>query len=447
MPSFSTRPGRAIVALAVVALSACVDTPNPTEVRVPRAPSLAVGGVILVTNASGAGVAGSIRQALNQATGGEIIRFDPTLAGAKIVLDTTLEVPKRVTIEAPADKGITLSGGGKAGVLHVHEGATLVNLTITEGNAQIIGGGILAEGALVLDHSTVAGNEAGSNAGIRGDTVTLINSTVTNNVARAAIGGGVTGGISYDFAGGLTMINSVVSHNAPSGIAPHGSSSNTPKVTFNNSIISNNGAQNCTGVIGFTYAGRNISNDDSCGGSALEMLVVDPLLGALSNNGGPTPTRALDRNSPAINATDCTTLTVDQRYVARDSKCDIGAFEFVFTTVTLTINAIAQVDPKTGTAVVTGTAKCSRDETFDLTVGVTQDQRAKRVPTVVQVSRTLPLVCGKTAQPWIVALTPPSGQALESGVAVAAAQTVNVANGVIAATASTEVRLAWSKNK
>ena len=77
MRLLSTRPGRAFVALAVVALNACVDTSNPTEVRAPRSPNLAVGDVLLVTNTSGASVAGSIRQALNQATGGEIIRFDP----------------------------------------------------------------------------------------------------------------------------------------------------------------------------------------------------------------------------------------------------------------------------------------------------------------------------------------------------------------------------------
>ena len=178
---------------------------------------------------------------------------------------------------------------------------------------------------------------------------------------------------------------------------------------------------------------------------ALEVLVVDPLLEPLADNGGPTPTRALDRNSPAINATDCSTITVDQRYVARDSKCDIGPFEFVFTTVTVTINGSAQVDPKNGTAVLTGTAKCSRGETFDLAVDLTQDQRAKRVPTLVKVSKTLPIVCGTTAQPWIVALAPASGQAFEVGVGVASAQTVNTAAGVTPASASAEIKLAWAR--
>jgi hypothetical protein len=445
MFSFSTRPGRAMLALAVVAFNACADTSNPSAVRLPRSPSLAVGDVILVTNTSGGSVAGSIRQALNEATGGEIIRFDPSLAGAKIVLDTTLEVPKNVTIEGPADKGITLSGGNKAGVLHVHEGATLVNLTITEGKAFVTGGGILAEGKLVLDHTTVAGNEAGVSGGISGDVITLTNSTVTNNVALADNGFGVAGGILYNGAGGLTLINSVVSNNSPNGISRRGSFPSGIVVTLDNSIISKNGAQSCIEKEGVSFTGRNISSDKTCGTSALNLLVADPLLGPLADNGGPTQTRALDRNSPAINATDCGTITVDQRYVPRDSKCDIGAFEFVFTTVTLTVNATAQVDPKTGIAVVGGTAKCSRDEAFDLAVGATQDQKAKRVPTVVQVSKTLPLVCGQTAQPWIVALAPASGQAFEVGAAVASAETVNIANGVTAASTSGEIKLVWAK--
>ena len=96
------------------------------------------------------------------------------------------------------------------------------------------------------------------------------------------------------------------------------------------------------------------------------MLIADPLLGPLANNGGPTQTMALDRNSPAINATDCSGVAVDQRYVARDTKCDIGAFEFVFTAVNLTIDPRPQVDLTTGAATLTGTVQCSRSDTLDL---------------------------------------------------------------------------------
>ena len=57
---------------------------------------------------------------------------------------------------------------------------------------------------------------------------------------------------------------------------------------------------------------------------------VDPLLGALANNGGPTDTRALGEGSPAINAGDpnlCVTAPTSAAR-RRSANCDIGAFEF-----------------------------------------------------------------------------------------------------------------------
>jgi hypothetical protein len=59
---------------------------------------------------------------------------------------------------------------------------------------------------------------------------------------------------------------------------------------------------------------------------------VDPKLGPLHDNGGPTLTLALLAGSPALNviSTPCS-VTVDQRGVHRPQpqggKCDIGSFE------------------------------------------------------------------------------------------------------------------------
>ena len=136
------------------------------------------------------------------------------------------------------------------------------------------------------------------------------------------------------------------------------------------------------------------------------MIVADPLLGDLADNGGPTQTLALDRNSPAINATECSDVTVDQRFVARDAKCDIGPFEFVFTTIALTIDPAAHVDPSTGAVTVTGTIQCSRDETFNLAVEVKQDQKTRRLPVVADATEATGVACGTTAQPWIAQVTP-----------------------------------------
>ena len=58
---------------------------------------------------------------------------------------------------------------------------------------------------------------------------------------------------------------------------------------------------------------------------------VQETLGALADNGGPTPTRALLPGSPAIDAGSCASDAADdQRGVARPQGdgCDIGAFEY-----------------------------------------------------------------------------------------------------------------------
>ena len=55
--------------------------------------------------------------------------------------------------------------------------------------------------------------------------------------------------------------------------------------------------------------------------------MANPLIGALANNGGQTNTHALSVSSPARNAGAGCSAT-DQRGVARDGVCDIGAFEY-----------------------------------------------------------------------------------------------------------------------
>ena len=65
-----------------------------------------------------------------------------------------------------------------------------------------------------------------------------------------------------------------------------------------------------------------------------DLIGVNPLLGPLQFNGGPTETQALLEGSPAIEAGENAGCpATDQRGVARPQppggRCDIGAFEFV----------------------------------------------------------------------------------------------------------------------
>ena len=55
---------------------------------------------------------------------------------------------------------------------------------------------------------------------------------------------------------------------------------------------------------------------------------IDPLLGPLADNGGPTLTHALQPGSPAINRGDPAAPPQDQRGYSRLGVPDVGAFEF-----------------------------------------------------------------------------------------------------------------------
>src|SRR5829696_3803320 len=165
MFALPTRAGRLPLALFVLALAACGDASTPAAPDARAQASLAIGDVITVTSASGGTETGSLRWAVAQATGGEVIRFAPALAGATITLDSTLFINVHATIEGPADRGITISAGGKGRVMHVGRGATqpvtFRNLTITGGRTpDEPGAGIMVISSAILQHVTVSGNEA-----------------------------------------------------------------------------------------------------------------------------------------------------------------------------------------------------------------------------------------------------------------------------------------------
>jgi len=327
MRSFIPRAGRwplASVAIALTALAACSgnDQPITAPSAHPNTPNLAVGDVITVTNTRGGTDAGSLRWAVAQATGGEIIRFDSRLAGATITLDSTLVIRNSVTIEGPADKGVTVSGGARGRVIDVavsslSEPTTLRNLSITGGKLVTEGGaGVRASSPLVVEHSTVWGNEAGGAPAILTfgyGRLTLVNSTVSGNRSMQPQYQAIIAG---EFA---TLVNSTVAFNSGGGI----SFSQFHSSVLQNSIITNN-TNNCWNSESITYQGANLSNDLTCGDSTV-MLIGDAKLEALRDNGGPSMTHAVTPVSPAFNALPggCS-VAVDQRYKPRDAyRCPV----------------------------------------------------------------------------------------------------------------------------
>src|SRR5262249_31184738 len=101
--------------------------------------------------------------------------------------------------------------------------------------------------------------------------------------------------------------------------------------TLKNTIVANNFPGGNCAVVGVS-AGHNLSSDGSCGFTAPgDLNNTDPMLGPLTNNGGPTETHALLAGSPAIDAGsgDCPPAGADQRGIVRaqGAACDIGAYE------------------------------------------------------------------------------------------------------------------------
>ena len=133
-------------------------------------------------------------------------------------------------------------------------------------------------GTATIVNSRIDGNTGGGVAGAiynRGGTLTIVNSTITNNSTLADISLGNTGGIGNSDLGTLTIQNTILAGNA-------GGNCRTTSITSN---------------------GHNLSSDASCNLTGPgDLSSVDPLLGPLQDNGGPTETHALLPGSPAINA-------------------------------------------------------------------------------------------------------------------------------------------------
>lgn len=221
-------------------------------------------------------------------------------------------------------------GGSNGGGID-NEGLLNIRNSIMSGNRAESGGGIASRSGLqglTLINSTVNGNTAMFGGGLYSgdDRIAITNSTISGNTASLGYGGAL-----YIFPAleTTTVNNSTIAGNS-SGVALAGSSR---ALILRNSLLANSTA-NCSGpLVSYDY---NLSSDWSCATLTQphDLNNVNPLVGPLANNGGPTQTHALLSDSPAIDripATGVNCPATDQRGVARpqNSACDIGAYEVV----------------------------------------------------------------------------------------------------------------------
>jgi CSLREA domain-containing protein len=247
--------------------------------------------------------------------------------------------PITVTNSVIAHNTSTLYAGGG---LQAHGSLNVVGSTIIANSANAWhGGGIIAQGAVSVTNSTLSENSALEGGALYysgASSVTIAFSTITANVATSP--SGRAGGI---FFGGsslnsLNLNGSIVAANSgPFGPDVFAGASAKTNITYC-LIGDKSGTPFVEAPVGSADAKGNLIGGPVHG-------VIDPKLGPIAYNGGPTfldgsklLTRALLPGSPAINAGDPAAVAGvgsvplhDQRGIGfhrvRDGRIDIGAFE------------------------------------------------------------------------------------------------------------------------
>jgi len=298
---------------------------------------------IVVTSLADSGP-GSLRQAIADAPAGGRIRFavegDIILTSGELLIDKPLRVlggrQQRIAVRVPLNlqnsRVFSVTGGP----------VKISNLTIQDGDNTLFddpGGGIRNSGDLTLVRVTIRNCESIDGGGlynVDGATVTIINSTISGNIAHDAgiCDGGTGGGIAN--RGTVSLINTTITDNEAECEGGGISLNFSGTATLSNTIVGDNKAsfaKDCTTFEpdGFISAGFNLDSDGRCGlDQPSDLPGVSPLLGPLQGNGGSTDTHLPMVGSPAIDAGDVTAAPPrDQRGVRRPQgpASDIGSVE------------------------------------------------------------------------------------------------------------------------
>ena len=300
---------------------------------------------------------------LQGAGAGTVIKSDPSVR-LDSVTEVTIADGHNVTL-----KSLTVDGGRRQHDVVAGSGSLMVvNSTITGGVADQNGGAINVSPAtgmtakLTVLRSTLANNLAFTYGGgiyvadglpTARNAVSVIDSTITGNQAIVA-GGAIKIGLFVS----LIARDSTIARNQATqfggglwaqAAGPGGTAS--ASVALTNTILAANTADatpDCLVTQGVTDGGHNLIGavDGSCPGisngangdqAGSLASPLDPVLGQLGGNGGPTQTLALRLGSPAIGAgdpADCQATPVSgadqrnqRRNVATRLACDTGAYD------------------------------------------------------------------------------------------------------------------------
>lgn len=224
-----------------------------------------------------------------------------------------------------------IRGNGGDGVRPFDDGdkLTLIDSSIS-GNADV-GVEVICRCKVTVLRSTLSENLVGITARA-GAKVSVFDSTISGNhwtFGGAAIAVGESSGTATPATRGVVKVrgSTITDH-----VGPAVRVGTRSKVTLQSTIVADSGAEPCA-TVGtkpkLTSKGFNLVDQPGCGSpKPTDIVGVDPLLGPLQDNGGPTETHALGATSPAKDVvTRASLCKVDQRGAPRAAPCDVGAFE------------------------------------------------------------------------------------------------------------------------
>jgi Prealbumin-like fold domain len=257
-----------------------------------------------------------------------------------------------ITVSDSSISGNSAGGGGGVGI----DGsatlidddifgntATFANLNTNSPNGIAdLGGGVFSSGQLQISDTSIFNNFAEQSGGglYSGGTTNIINSTFAGNNAMGGLGNGGGGGIYNE--GILVATNATIAGNSAAiggGMFLNGDTTIYNTIVASNTFTASSTASDVGG--GGSFDAVSASNLIGAGGSGgltdgsdgNQVGVVDPLLAALGNYGGPTETMpplpgstAIDEGSSALVPSG---VTLDQRGEPRifGASVDIGAVE------------------------------------------------------------------------------------------------------------------------
>jgi CSLREA domain-containing protein len=284
---------------------------------------------IVTNNTSGGGEGGGIfsddsfvrRLSIDSST---ISNNHARLYGGGIYAPRLTLTRSSVSYNSAGDATSLFAGGGGIYFGTGQNDSYVDSCTISNNSATWYGGGIGGGSGMTFVNTTVSGNSSTNGGGMSAGSLTLRDCTITANAAKYGAAGGV-GGWNVNLDHTIVAAN----HDA-SGVAPDVSSS---AVIARYSLIGNRVGSNLNVE---SHPGSPDANGNLIGGPVHGL--IDPMLGPLADNGGPTPTHVPLPGSPAIDAGDPVlepgigdTPEFDQRGAPYprvvDARIDIGAVE------------------------------------------------------------------------------------------------------------------------